>query len=246
MSFRETPNKLQVVAPSFGCDTSLGEDIPDPCPRGHFFWGIFGSAGRGKTSHLLSLLTARAPNKVYRKVFHNAFWIMPPASRASIKGDIFQKHDPAKVFDDLTAETLQHIKETCKEEAKEGYNSLIVIDDCASSLKDKAVDKLLREIVFLRRHWRCSIYILSQSYSQLPLSIRKNLSHFSVFSPSNKREVASIFEELIFLDKKTAEALIRYVFKTRYDFLFGNTLTGKFCRNFNEIHINHPEEHNVL
>ena len=244
--FREIPNKLQVIAPSFGCDTSLGPDIPDPCPSGSFFWGIFGSAGRGKTSHLLSLLTAKAPNRVYRKVFHNVFWIMPPASRASIKGDIFEKHDPAKVFDDLTAATLEHIKETCKDEAKEGYNSLIVIDDCASSLKDKAVDKLLREIVFLRRHWRTSIFILSQSFSQLPLSIRKNLSHFSVFSPNNKREVASIFEELIFLDKKTAEALIRHVFKKKHDFLFGNTLTGKFCRNFNEIEITGDDEPDLL
>ena len=244
--FRETPNKLQVVAPSFGCDTSLGDDIPEPCPRGAFFWGIFGAAGRGKTSHLLSLMTARAPNKVYRKVFHNVFWIMPPASRASIRGDIFDKHDPAKVFDDLTAATLQHIKDTCAEEAKEGYNSCIIIDDCAASLKDKTVDKLLREIIFLRRHWRTSIFILSQSYSQLPLSIRKNLSHISVFSPSNKREIASIFEELIFLDKKTAEALIRYVFKNKHDFLFGETQKGTFCRNFNEIEITGDEDPDLL
>ena len=244
--FRETPNKLQVIAPSFGCDTSLGDDIPAPCPSGAFFWGIFGSAGRGKTSHLLSLMTAKAPNKVYRKVFHNVFWIMPPNSRASIKGDIFDKHDPAKVFDELTAQTLQHIKDTCMTEAMEGYNSCLILDDVTASLKEKSVDKLLRELIYNRRHLHLSIFILGQSYSQMPLSIRKTLSHFSCFSPANKKEVASIFEELIFLDKKTAEALIRHVFKKKHDFLFGNTLTGKFCRNFNEIEITGDDDADVL
>ena len=243
--FRETPNKLQVIAPSFGCDTSLG-DVPPPCPSGHFFWGIFGSAGRGKTSHLLSLLTAKAPNKVYRKVFHNVFFIIPPNSRNSIKGDIFEKHDPAKVFDELNAPTLQHIKDTCMAEAMEGYNSVLILDDVTASLKDKSVDKLLRELAYNRRHFFLSIFILGQSYSQMPLSIRKTLSHISCFAPANKKEISSIFEELIFLDKKTAEALIRYVFKEKHDFLFGDTQKGTFCRNFNEIHINHPEEHNVL
>ena len=244
--FTETPNKLQVIAPSFGCDTALGTAIPHPCPSGAFFWGIFGSAGRGKTSHLLSLLTAKKPNQVYRKVFENLYWIIPPNSRASIKGDIFKTHDPAKVFDELTPAVLEHIKELCKSEALEGYNSCVVIDDCTAALKDKGVDKLLRELAYNRRHLRLSMFILGQSYSQLPLSIRKTLSHFSCFSPVNRKEISSIFEELIFLDKKTAEDLLRHVFRDKHDFLFGNTLTGKFCRNFNDLEISGQGNNTLL
>ena len=241
----ESVNKLRVVAPAFSCDTSLG-DIPEPCPAGAFFWGIFGSAGRGKTSHLLSLLTAKKPNQVYRKVFNNIFWVMPPNSRASIKGDMFKKTDPGKIFDDLTPQVLEHIKSICEAEATEGYTSCLIIDDFASKLKDKGVDRMLKDLIYLRRHIKLSIFILSQSYSQLPLSIRKSLSVFSAFSPANKKEVSSIFEELIFLDKKTAEEVVRFVFKEKHDFLFGNTLTGKLCRNFNPLDITGGEEHKLL
>ena len=237
----EKENPLKVVAPEFSCDKSLG-DIPFPCPAGAFFWGIFGSAGRGKTSHLLSLLTAKKPNKVYRKVFNNLFFIMPPTSRASIKGDLFEKHDPAKVFDDLTVPVLEHIAKFCKSESSQGYTTCVVIDDMTAKLKDKGVDRVLKDLVYNRRHLKCHLFILGQSFSQLPLSIRKTLSHFSCFSPSNKKEIMSIFEEIMFLDKKTAEELLRFTFKDKHDFLFGDTLTGQFCRNFNPIQITGERE----
>ena len=214
------------------CDTSLG-NIPPPCPCGHFFWGIFGSAGAGKSSYLVSLLTARGENRVYRRVFHNLFFIVPENSQASLVNGMFREADPAKVFGELTSQNLEHIKSIVEAEALEGYNSCLVIDDQTAFLKDKANERLLKYLIFNRRHLRLSIFLLAQSYNQVPLSIRKTLSHFTMFAPPNKKEYQSLFDELIFLPKETADDIVRYVFKNKHDTLMGNTLDGKLYRNFN-------------
>ena len=233
----ETANPLRVIAPKMLCDSTLGEDIPEPCPRGHFFWGIFGSAGRGKSSYLISLLTSKGPNKVYRKVFHNIWFVIPENSMASVGHSIFRDHDEEKIFTELSVQNLDTIKSKVEREALEGFNSLLVIDDQTAFLKDKGVERLLRYLIFNRRHLRLSIFLLAQSYNQLPLSIRKTLSHFTMFSPANRKETTSIFEELIFLDKPTSEEVIRHTFRDKHDTLFGNTLDGTLHRNFNRLHL---------
>ena len=235
MHIIESENTLRVIPPKMLCDTSLGEDIPAPCPRGHFFWGIFGGPGRGKSSYLISLLTSKGENRVYRKVFHNIFFCVPANSMASVSNSIFRDHDEEKLFTELDVKTLEHIKSVVEHEALEGFNSLLVIDDMTAFLKDRGVEKLLRYLVYNRRHLRLSIFILAQSYSQLPLSIRKTLSHFTMFAPSNKKETNTVFEELIFLDRATADEVVRYAFQEKHDTLFGNTLDGTIYRNFNRL-----------
>ena len=232
MGIVEHPNKLKIMPSEMRCDTSLG-NIPAPCPCGHFNWGIFGSAGAGKSSYLVSLLTARGENKVYRRNFHNLFFIVPENSQASLVNGMFREADPAKVFSELTPQNLGHIKSIVEAEALEGYNSCLVIDDQTAFLKTAANERLLKYLIFNRRHLRLSIFLLAQSYNQVPLSIRKTLSHFTMFAPPNKKEYQSLFEELIFLPKDTADDIVRYAFQDRHDTLMGNTLDGKLYRNFN-------------
>eukprot|EP00873_Tetraselmis_striata_P015184 jgi/Tetstr1/435448/TSEL_024354.t1 len=79
--------------------------------------------------------------------------------------------------------------------------------------------------------------ILVQSYNATPLNIRKNLSHFSVFKPRNKKETERIFEELIVLNKHESLDVLRFIYRDSYDFMFGITMTGQLHRNFNELHL---------
>ena len=233
MVTEETTSTLKIVPTKMKCDTSLG-DIPEPCPCSHFFWGILGSPGAGKTNYLVSLLTAKGSNRVYRRVFHNVFLVVPTNSQASLTNGMFQEHDPTKIFSELNEKTLEHIKSVVESEALEGFNSCLVIDDQTSYLKDARNERLLKYLIYNRRHLRLSIFILSQSYNQLPLSIRKALAFITlVGKPVNKKEYQSIFEELIYLPKDTADEVMRYVFQNRYDTLMGNTLTGQLYRNFN-------------
>ena len=226
----------KIIAPKFNCDSELG-DIPAPLPSTNFALGIFGSAGSGKTSLLMSLLTARKPNRVYRGVFEDVHFIMPPHSRASLASSLFNDHPEEKVHDDLNEEVLEEILEKAKDTASEGGNSLIIIDDCTADLKNKDVEKLLRKIIFNRRHYHISLIILAQSYNQMPLALRKTLSHFICFKPPNKKEMESVFSELIFQPKSIAEDIMKYTFKEKRDFLFGCATTGKLYRNFHLLEI---------
>ena len=235
MHFDEAYNDFCVGAQPMLCDTSLGEDIPHPLPQGHFSWCICGKPGSGKSSYLISLLTAKKPNRAYRKVFHSIYFCIHPNSRASVKNSIFKEHAAEKMFDTLDVRTLEHIKGLCEADAMEDFNSLLVIDDQTAFLKDKGVEKLLRYLIFNRRHLRLSIFILVQSYTQIPLAIRKSFSHFTTFKPSNKKEIQSICEELVFLDKNLQQPLIDHCFQHPHDTLMGDATTGKFYHGFNEI-----------
>ena len=97
---------------------------------------------------------------------------------------------------------LNGILEFVKEDAEEKYNSLLILDDVTTSLKDKGLQHLLKQTIFNRRHYRLSIMILVQIYNAMPISIRKTLSHLSSYKPRNKKKYVAIFEELILLYKE--------------------------------------------
>ena len=235
----------QIVAPKMSCDYSLGDEIPDPLPRGSFFWSVVGAPGKGKSSYLVSLLTARKPNRAYLKVFHEIFFVVPPASQASMGSSLYKNHDPSKIYPELTGKALGEIAGRVEAAAEEGYSSLLVLDDVTSSLKDKEVEKLLRKLAFNRRHLHLSIFLLSQNYNQIPLSIRKTFSHFTMFKTANKKEYLNIFEELIFQPKDVADAITRYVFQKPRDTLFGDVANGHLYRNFSLLKINDESEDNL-
>ena len=228
------PSNIKLNPPPMKCDKSLGKDIPEPLPHDHFGWVISGKPKSGKTSYLLDLIT-NAKDVKYRNVFHDIYYCIPPSSRSSVSLNLFEKTPPDHIFDTLTVENLNKIKDNCTRESALGYNSLLIIDDQTAYLKQKEILRMLNDLVFRRRHIFLSIFILVQSYKQIPKSIRCVFSHFTIFKPSNKSEIGSIFDELIFLDKKTSEKMLKMVFEKPHDTLFGNTTTGKFYKNFDEI-----------
>ena len=233
----ERKSKLKMNPPKFACDTCLSKQIEPPLPSKHFFMAIAGSAGSGKTSMMVNLITSK---QAYKRVYHAVHVIMPSHSVASLKSNVFRKHD--KVYDELDYETLDGILEQVMEDAEDGYQSLLVMDDVTASLKDKEVQKLMKNAIFLRRHYHLSIVVLVQSYNSMPLPIRKTISHLVMFKPRNKREYSSIFDELIFLDKETSHALVRYVFDRPYRFLYVDVENNAFHKDYDRILIKDAEE----
>ena len=94
------------------------------------------------------------------------------------------------------------------------------MDDVMASLKDLEIQIILKKIIFNRRQYRLSIICLVQSYNAMPLAIRKTISRIACYKPRDKKEMAAIWKELVFLDKETGEALQRFVFDKPYSFLF--------------------------
>ena len=191
---------------------------------------IIGSAGSGKTSMMVNLLTS---TQAYKKAYHSVHIVMPSHSVASLKKNVFKNHP--RMHDELTWSVLDGILESVKEDAEEKYNSLLILDDVTASLKDKSLQQLLKKTIYNRRHYRLSIMILVQSYNAMPLSIRKTLSHFLSYKPRNKKEFTAIFEELIFLDREQGEALTRFVFDKPYQFIFADVNTNQLYKNFDRI-----------
>ena len=233
----EENNHLKIKPSKMICDMPLGDDIPAPLPRKNHILCICAPPGGGKTTSMVSLLTGKGDYKAYRKVFHNIYFIMPPNSRASLQNKLFEKHDPEKIYDELTREVLLDIHAKLKAEASEGFNSLVILDDVGACLKNKECEELLRQMVFNHRHLRASFWILQQTYTSLSLSIRKCITHLMSFAVKNKKEYQSQFEELMDLDKKIADQIVQYVFKNKHDFLFLSKEDREIYRNFNKLNI---------
>ena len=187
-----------------------------------------GKPGSGKTSLVTSMFKSK---ELFNKVFHNIYLIQPPHSRGSMKDDIFDNID--RKFDELNVETLNTIMDEIKEEDSK-YSNCIIFDDVTSALRDKAVVKLLRQLIFNRRHLRTSIFFLVQTYLSLEPQIRKLFSNLFIFKVARK-ELQKIFEEHFEHDDDLANPISKLVFNEPYNFLFINTNTGKMFKNWDEI-----------
>ena len=127
----------------------------------------------------------------------------------------------------------EQIKELVELESAEGYRTCMIIDDMTSSLKDKNVINELSNLINNRRHYRLSIFLLVQYYNSIPLQIRRLTTAISLFKPANKKELESVFSELIPLTKDKTQEVANFVFNSRHNFIFINVETGEIHKNFN-------------
>lgn len=192
-----------------------------------------GKPGAGKTSLVTSMFKSK---ELFNKVFNNIYLIQPPHSRASMKDDTFESID--RKFDDLNVETLTTIMDEIELEDPK-YSNCIIFDDVTTALRSKEVVKLLRRLIFNRRHLRTSIFFLVQTYLSLEPQIRKLFSNLFIFKVAHK-ELQKIFEEHFEYDDDLAKPISKFVFDEKYNFLFINTNTGKMYKNWDEIII--PED----
>ena len=236
MKITEYTNDLDYNPPPMLCDKPLSEKIKEPLPRTAHFMSIIGAPGSGKSSLMLSMLTHP---EMYKKVFHNIYVVVPKNSRDSMPGEPFKDHPPEKLFDELTFSVLDYVENQCKTESVEKHYSLLILDDCAAELKKMPIENMLKRLVWNRRHLRLSIWILSQSYISIPLSIRKAVSHLVMFRPRNKKETEALFSELLMLPKEQQESLVNHIFPEgeSHGFLFLDTNNGKIHKRFNYLQI---------
>jgi hypothetical protein len=233
---REIQNTdLVVEPPVFKCDNCISDNIAEPLPKTAFAMGLIGSAGSGKTSLMVNMLTK--PN-MYRQAFDHVHLFAPKSSMDSLRDDIWEDHPSDKVHHALDYTTLDSIHTKTRSRAKVKPNpetTLIVIDDMTVWLKHKQVEAKLREMIFNRRHNYTSLMILVQSYKALPMDLRKTLSQFFLFKPRNKKEAEAIWEELMFVPRTLGESILQFAFREPYDFLMGDCGTGEMYHNFNRI-----------
>jgi len=237
---------IDLSVPEFVCDNNpIGENLNNYDMLKHLnsysFDVIIGKPGSGKTSLLVGFLTCKGENKIYRKCFNNVLVVMPTVSRNSLKKNIFEDHPEDKLYDELSLESINDIYQKLKTYSEKKENTLLILDDVGASLKDNSIQKILKTIIYNRRHLKCKIVMLVQSYKSSPLDIRKLVSNIFMFKPS-KMEFETLFHELFEQYKDLTIEIMKLVFTEPHKYLMLNVDTQKMYNGFDEIIINDDED----
>ena len=232
---------MKLEIPEFTCDNSpLGNHLNNYPMLSHlnsYSFDVFiGKPGSGKTSLLISMLQGKKENKIYRKVFNNILIVMPSSSIQSMKKNIFKDHDTEKMYDDLNINSINDIYNKLKLYSEDNENTLLIMDDVGASLKNNEIQKLLKTIIYNRRHLKTKIIILVQSFISLPLEIRKLINNCIMFKPS-KIEMENFINELYETKKEYVIDLLQ-LYNRKGDYLFLNVDTQKIYYMFDEIILN--------
>jgi len=223
----QTPikEKMDIYIPKI-----TAENIPK---RNGSIYVLCGSGGSGKTSLMLNMFKTKL---LYLKKFHNIFYICPTTSFLSVEKHPF--HDLENVYHELTYSVLEDIYNELielKEKEKKPVYSLIIIDDMASSLKDKGILTMLNRMIIKARHINCCFFFTLQSYYYFPKILRKQITYITMFKPKNIEEFYSITKELFNMNQDDSLKLYDYVFDANYNHLDIDTVTNEYYKNFNKL-----------
>ena len=236
---------LNLKTPEFLCDGNLAEHLNkyDMLKNfnGYYFSSFIGRPGSGKTSLLVSMLTGRKKDKVFRKVFNNVILVMPSTSRNSMKNNIFKKHVEERMFDELDYKTINTIHKQLLHSSEENESTLLILDDVGAMLKRPEIQETFRKIIYNRRHLKCAIIILLQSYMSIPKEIRKLFNNVVMFKPP-KTEFINLFEELFETKKELALDIMSYTYKDPHDWLLLNVPSQRLFKSFDEIIVHDPDD----
>lgn len=186
---------------------------------------VNGPCGSGKTNLILNLLTRR--KKMYYKQFDKIYIFSP--SLGTVSRNIHLPDD--QIFPDLDFDELNAIIE--KERNAEGKRILLVFDDVIASINKNQKEFL--KLCYNRRHINATIILVSQVYNKIPLEIRKVCSALFFFTNTNKKEIQSVYDDLILVERPIFDAIIKHCFQGPHDFLFYIVDSQQFFHNFNQL-----------
>jgi len=246
MNIRETPPEEKIVLSKFNftCD-DIDETIPKPLPQMlNFFMLICGRPGSGKTTLLLNLICKRG--KMYNKKFDKIFVYSP--SLVTMKDDPFGELPPEQLHTELTEENLTGALEDIKDS---GEKVLFILDDVVNDIKKSAgIQTLLSKMLMNRRHLAggggsTSFIITTQVYNKIPAPIRKTASHIIIYHTKNKKELDTIFDELIIIPQKDFYEILKYCFDKKHHFLYidvNKSYNKMFHKCFNQLEFSSSNE----
>ena len=168
---------------------------------------------------------------MYYKAFHNVIIVL----------------SEEKILHEFNLNILEILLEQIIEYSENEEDTLLIIDDFTSELKNGEVLKLLNSLVNNRRHLRLSIWMSVQTYKSIPLSNRKTINYLVLFKCMNKAEIRAIWEEMTFLQKDDFFNLLMYVFQKPYEYLVLDRGNNEYYRKFNNFFfVNNKETDNAV
>ena len=100
-------------------------------------------------------------------------------------------------------DTLDLILHQIEYYAEQHEDTLLIIDDYASELKNPKLLRLLCKMVNNRRHERLSIWMSVQTYCSIPLSNRRTINYLVLFKMKNKAETRAVLMKWGITDERT-------------------------------------------
>lgn len=214
----EPENKIVLSKFNFSCDEK-DTSIPKPLPQMlNFFLLICGRPGSGKTSLILNLVAKRG--KLYNKKFDRIFVFSP--SLMTMKNNPFEDLPDEQTFTSLDYGELEATLEEIKDS---GEKILFIFDDVVNDMKKMEIQTILSKMLMNRRHLAgaggsCSFIITTQVYNKIPAPIRKTASHIIIYHTKNKKELDTIYDELILVPIKDFYEILKYCFDKKHNFLY--------------------------
>ena len=237
-------NPINISKFKFTCDDA-DDTIPKPLPQqGGFAMLIIGKPRSGKTNLLLNLTTKAHKN--FNRKFDKVYLFSPSVN--TMENDPFELLPDEQKFEVATEDNLLSVLSEIKDT---GEKVLMILDDCISDIRGKGkseIENLLHRIFFNRRHLAgkggsLSIIATSQTYNKIDPKLRKTASHLVFFENKNKKELDSIFEEVILIPKKEFYDVLRYIFDKKYQFMYVDTTLPDYKmihKNFNQLEVKSP------
>ena len=227
-SMKEKP-ELEIKQVKMSCDDFDNDDKrikSSLLPAKHSALYIVGPPASGKSNLIYQLLH----NKHFYKRYFDSVNIWSPSLHTFTTPF---KVQPESIHTEFSVDEINNVLEELDHTEK----NLLLFDDFIASVNSVGKSGPLRKIFFNRRHKGVSIWITSQRYNLLDLSLRNNLSHLILFRIS-KSELELIHKEKIStISLDDFVALCDFVFSEPHSFLYVSLNPIKFFRNFNPISV---------
>ena len=182
---------------------------------------FFGLTGQGKTSLATAMLCNRGKSKLFYGVFDKIYMCCSQESMNSIKGKPFSSIPGDQWYDQFNESMIADVSRRVSENAEKGEHSLLFIDDAVNRLK--SLQNPLSNLMLTNRHKKLATWILSQDFTQVPLSIRSNINIGIFFKQSNAKRIELLREEyLSMLSKDEYRKFEEYCYKKKGDALMIN------------------------
>jgi len=68
-----------------------------------------------------------------------------------------------------------------------------------------------------------SMWMTTQVFNKLPRALRATADYYIMFKSSNKKELETLFDEVILLTKEQFDEMMKYVFTEKFNFLLIDT-----------------------
>jgi hypothetical protein len=222
----------------YNCPASLQDVIPRTTSNVLFI----GSSGSGKSTLLVNLV--ESPQFYGNGTFDRKILISPTCKSDDIQKQLTEIHsddmiDDLKKAGSFLEELMQEQREVIESEgAGAAARVLLIFDDCVA---DKQFLKLevFTKVFIASRHYGLTVFICSQSFTQVPRRCRLQAQNIFVFPGSNS-EMEVLAEETSppGFSKRQMANLISFCTEEKFSFMHFNRRVPheiRYRKNLNEI-----------